>query len=77
MNVAHFHVSCPNEPFVWDDSSKTLDISKNLADPSDCIAKAVTQQPKAKPSFTYDGTNILSKNGYGTLKMKPATGSSC
>jgi len=67
-------VSCLGEKFKWDEASKSFDISGALADPSDCLAKAISQDPKAKPTLTYDGTNIVAKNGYGTLKLKPSSG---
>merc|ERR1712072_466130 len=73
VKVAHKTVDCTGEKFTWVDSTKIFDISKALADPNDCLAKAVAQDSKSKPTLSFDGTNVVAKNGYGTLKLKPCS----
>ena len=45
VSVAKIHVDCMGEKFVMD-ANGTMDISKNLADPTDCLAKAAASDPK-------------------------------
>ena len=68
VGVAHVHVACRNETYKWDGSG-SMDISALLANPNDCITKATSGEPKSVPTLSWDGTNVISKNGYGTLKM--------
>merc|ERR1712072_139511 len=77
IKVAHKSVSCSGEKFKYDGTN--FDISGALADPNDCLAKAISQDAKSKPTITFDGTNIVAKNGYGTLKLKPklSPGATC
>merc|ERR1719473_2443511 len=75
VKVTGFKVSCSGEPYKFDEATNTFDISGALSNPSDCLAKAIAKDAKAKPSITFDGTNIAAKNGYGTLKLKPTSGS--
>ena len=70
VSIAKVHVACTGEKFVWDGSG-TMDISANLADPNDCLTKSTASDKKSVPSFSWDGSKIASKNGYGTIKMKP------
>ena len=68
VNVAKVHVACRNETYKWDGSG-SMDISALLANPNDCITKATSADPKSVPTLTWDGTHVVSKNGYGSLKM--------
>merc|ERR1712072_198698 len=73
-------VSCPSEAFVWKSSGGgkgILDITADLDDPNDCLAKAGAGDPKSRPSFEFDGKNIVSKNGYGSVKMEPEPSGTC
>ena len=71
INIAKTHVACTGEKYSWDGATGAIDISAALADPSDCMAKSTAGAPKSVPTFSWDGSAVSSKNGYGTLKMKP------
>eukprot|EP01062_Namystynia_karyoxenos_P076729 TRINITY_DN757_c0_g1_i1.p1 TRINITY_DN757_c0_g1~~TRINITY_DN757_c0_g1_i1.p1 ORF type:complete len:349 (+),score=67.01 TRINITY_DN757_c0_g1_i1:356-1402(+) len=72
--VAGINVDCPKENFVYDAATGVLDISKDMADPSDCFAKASAQDGGSKFTFTYDGTKITSKNSkWGAIDLKPCS----
>merc|ERR1712072_178542 len=77
VKVTGLKVSCSGEKFKYDGTN--FDISGVLADPTDCLAKAISKDAKSKPTITFDGTNIVAKNGYGTLKLKPklSPGATC
>ena len=70
VSVAKVHVGCTGEKYAWDGSG-SMDISAALADPNDCLTKSTASDKKSVPTFNWDGKIISSKNGYGTLKMKP------
>ena len=70
VSIAKVHVACTGEKFAWDGSG-SMDISAALADPNDCLTKSTASDKKSVPSFSWDGKDIASKNGYGTIKMKP------
>eukprot|EP01062_Namystynia_karyoxenos_P076746 TRINITY_DN757_c0_g1_i7.p1 TRINITY_DN757_c0_g1~~TRINITY_DN757_c0_g1_i7.p1 ORF type:complete len:306 (+),score=85.22 TRINITY_DN757_c0_g1_i7:329-1246(+) len=78
--VAGINVDCPKENFVYDAATGVLDISKDMANPSDCFAKASAQGGStftftlSKFTFTYDGTKITSKNSkWGAIDLKPCS----
>merc|ERR1711959_302120 len=77
VKVTGLKVSCSGEKFKYDGTN--FDISGVLADPTDCLAKAISKDAKSKPTLSFDGTNIVAKNGYGTLKLKPklSPGATC
>ena len=63
ITFANIVVNCPGEAFVFAADTGILDISKDMADPSNCFAKASAQDGGSTFTFTYDGTStIASKN---------------
>ena len=70
-------VSCANISYVFDASTGNMDVSAEYANPASCLAQAAAGNSKTKSTFTYDGTNIATKNGYGTLKVKPSSAAKC
>ena len=77
VNVAKIHIDCYGEKFEWDSANNDFNLTAIQNDPTDCLTKASTTYKTGFPSFTFDGTNIVSKNKYGKLKMKPVSGSVC
>eukprot|EP00660_Eupelagonema_oceanica_P016289 gene16289-21329_t len=67
INIAKTHVACPTEAYVFqpgvgcDPTVKgkagcgTMDFSKALADPADCLAKAGQAEGGATHTFVYNG----------------------
>ena len=75
--VAKIHIDCFGEKFEWDSANNDFNLTAIQKDPTDCLAKASATYKTGFPSFTFDGTNIVSKNKYGKLKMKPVSGTQC
>ena len=75
--IKKISINCLREKFVWDSANNSFNLTANANDPSDCLTKASATYNTGFPTFTFDGTNIVSKNHYGTLKMKPASAGNC
>ena len=79
ITIANIVVNCPGEAFEFKSDTGVLDISKDMADPSNCFAKASAQDGGSTFTFTYDGTGtVASKNSkWGSIDLKKASGATC
>jgi len=75
--VKKIHINCYNEKFIWDSENNELNLTAAASNPNDCLTKAAKESKSGFPTFTFDGTNINSKNKFGSLKMKPSSTGSC
>eukprot|EP00660_Eupelagonema_oceanica_P004832 gene4832-19277_t len=55
ITIANIVVNCPSEAYAFDASTGVLDISKDMADPSNCFAKASATDGGSTFTFTYNG----------------------
>ena len=65
--------------FAFAADTGVLDISKDMADPTNCLAKASAQDGGSTFTFTYDGSGtVASKNSkWGSIDLKLASGATC
>ena len=79
ITIANIVVNCPGEPYTFAADTGVLDISKDMADPANCFAKASAQDGGSTFTFTYDGSStIASKNSkWGSIDLKKASGATC
>eukprot|EP01065_Artemidia_motanka_P026313 TRINITY_DN31233_c0_g1_i1.p2 TRINITY_DN31233_c0_g1~~TRINITY_DN31233_c0_g1_i1.p2 ORF type:complete len:243 (+),score=91.26 TRINITY_DN31233_c0_g1_i1:55-729(+) len=76
ITVANVLVACPDQPFVFQPDTGLLDISKDMADPTNCFAKASVQDGGSTFTFTFDGlSSITSSNSrWGAIDLQKAGG---
>eukprot|EP01065_Artemidia_motanka_P016136 TRINITY_DN1988_c2_g1_i1.p1 TRINITY_DN1988_c2_g1~~TRINITY_DN1988_c2_g1_i1.p1 ORF type:complete len:264 (+),score=90.68 TRINITY_DN1988_c2_g1_i1:89-880(+) len=72
-------LSCDNEPFRYDPSTGVLNISADLANRSDCLAKGSKRDGGAHFTFVYDGaaTITAANSHWGAVDLELAAAPSC
>lgn len=93
ITIAKTLIACPGEKYEWqagegcDATVKgkagcgTLDVTKTVSDPNDCLAKGGAAEGGAVHTFIYDGPEagtISAKDSkYGTVEMKLSKNGKC
>eukprot|EP00756_Hemistasia_phaeocysticola_P013518 Hpha_TRINITY_DN15284_c0_g1::TRINITY_DN15284_c0_g1_i1::g.67069::m.67069 len=79
INTAGVQVDCPKEAFLFDSSSGLLDISADIVDPNDCLAKAAQRDGGSQFTFTFDGVNTVTiqDSKWGALDLHQSGTGKC